>query len=111
MAYDDAVKDADTVVHTATTLRLAADDPQEFIGPASSGTISLFTSALKHGTKVKRAIMSSISTTHDMHAECHRFDNGKDWNNCVVGACKTKGREASGTDKYEASKVLSERAV
>lgn len=37
--------------------------------------------------------------------------NETDWGKIPVENCKEKGRDAAGSDKYEASKILSERAA
>lgn len=85
----------------------------EIIGPAVKGTTSILHSVLKNGFKVKRFVqISSISAVQDLHAVGKAVVyTEKNWGDRVVRICKEKGREASGIDKYEASKVLSERAA
>lgn len=82
------------------------------IVPAVKGTTSLLASALAHGTNVKRIIqLSSISAVHNRHASAQAVYTEKHWNDKSVQLCETEGKGASGGDKYDASKTLSERAA
>lgn len=48
-AYDDAVKGVAGVIHIASPMSIAIEDPQELIRPAVSGTIGLLGSAAHYG--------------------------------------------------------------
>ncbi|THH31430.1 hypothetical protein EUX98_g2752 [Antrodiella citrinella] len=109
-AFDEAVKGVDAIVHSAAAFQVTATDNQEYIRPAVEGTVGLLKSSLKYGTKVKRFVfLSSVSTIHDQYGETRTVYTEKDWNDRVVD--KSNSKDAVGTDHYEASKVLSERAA
>ena len=48
-AYDAVIQDVAGVVHLASPLDAAFDDPQSMIQPAVQGTISLLKSAVNYG--------------------------------------------------------------
>ena len=110
-AYDDAVKGMDTIMHVASPCRLDADDPKEVIDPAVSGTFGVLASTLKHGSSVRRVVVtSSCAAVLTAQPEFRVFDEN-DWNDKAVEAVKAHGREASPVDIYCASKALAERAA
>ncbi|KAJ7820077.1 NAD(P)-binding protein [Mycena olivaceomarginata] len=80
-AFDEAVK--------------GVDEPDELIRPAIHGTVGILQSALKHGTSVKRVVVTSSCAA-------------------VLQAPKEVaelGRAAPAITKYRASKTLAERGV
>ena len=48
-AFDDAVTDVSAVIHTASPVLLAEEDPDSCIKPAVGGTVSILHSVLKYG--------------------------------------------------------------
>ena len=68
-------------------------------------------SALKHGTDVKRIVLtSSLAAVREVHPDPHTYDE-TNWNNQAVTAVETKGSAAGPTMIYPASKTLAERAA
>ncbi|KAJ7596322.1 D-lactaldehyde dehydrogenase [Mycena floridula] len=111
-AFDEAVKGVDAIEHTASPFYMDnVDDPEELIGPAVQGTVGVMKSAMKHGSLVKRIVItSSTASIFEMVPESKVFSE-KDWNNLSVKNVKEQGKEASGADKYCASKTLAEKAA
>jgi len=112
-AFDAAVEGVDAIVHTASPvdLNMHDKDPQEIIGPAVKGTISILQSAVKNGSSVKRVVITS-SCAAVLHAspEPKTFSE-LDWNEQAVKEVEERGINASGLSKYRASKTLAERAA
>ncbi len=110
-AFDDAVKGIDAIAHTASPFHFKADDPAELIGPAVHGTTGILLSALKHGSSVKRIVItSSCASVLTPSPDPHIFSE-EDWNEASIAEVKEKGRDASAPGKYRASKTLAERAA
>ncbi|EGN92982.1 hypothetical protein SERLA73DRAFT_172493 [Serpula lacrymans var. lacrymans S7.3] len=110
-AFDEAVKDIDGILHTASPCHVDADDPNEVIVPAVRGTISIMESALKYGPSVKRIIVtSSCATINKMDSTSVTYTEA-DWAEQTIQAVKEKGRDAGGMIKYRASKTLAEKAA
>ncbi|KAG8876481.1 methylglyoxal reductase (NADPH-dependent) gre2 [Tulasnella sp. 331] len=109
-AFDQAVIGVDAVQHMASPFHFKADDPQELIGPAVSGTIGVLESIKKNAPGVKRVVITSsiASIIHDKSSEI--FDE-TDWNVTSPNEVEQKGKGASAIHKYRASKVLAERAA
>ena len=101
----------DAIEHTASPFHRKADDPNELIRPAIHGTKSVLTSALKYGSAVKRVVItSSCASVIDPLPEPTVFSE-KNWNQSTPRECEEKGRNASQSSKYRASKTLAERAA
>ncbi|KAI9058001.1 NAD-P-binding protein [Trametes sanguinea] len=113
-AFDEHVKDVTAVIHTATPVHLSADHPGEMIVPAVQGTLSILTSALKHGSSVQRVvILSSTAAVFRSNPDPSKtlvLDESS-WNEEEVAQCREKGRDAAALAKYRASKTLAERAA
>jgi len=111
-AFDKAVKDVDAIEHTASPFHLKADDPEELLGPAVTGTVGILESALKYAPLVKRVVItSSTAAVIDPNAKLPNTFSEKDWNIGSGERIKEKGREATQLDKYRASKALAEKAA
>ena len=83
----------------------------ELIVPAVRGTTSIFNSALKHGTDVKRIVLtSSLAAIREADPNPRTYDE-TNWNNAAVTAVETKGSGAGPILIYLASKTLAERAA
>ncbi|KAK7002479.1 D-lactaldehyde dehydrogenase [Favolaschia claudopus] len=110
-AFDDAVKGVDAIEHTASPFHFKAEDPAELLEPAVKGTVGILESARKHGTSVKRVIItSSVAAVLSVPSSPQVFTEA-DWNDQAVKEVEEKGREASNAAKYRASKTLAERAA
>ncbi|KAI0807632.1 NAD(P)-binding protein [Fomes fomentarius] len=111
-AFDDAVKGIDVIAHTASPFHFKADDPAELIGPAVHGTTGILLSVLKHGSSVKRVVItSSCASVQLTQSTDPRIFSEEDWNEACIAEVKEKGRDASAPIKYYASKTLAERAA
>ena len=83
----------------------------DLIIPAVRGTTSILNSALKHGSTVKRVVLtSSIVAVFEWVTVPHVFTESN-WNNAAVEAVKTKGSAADAFTIYSASKTLAEKAA
>lgn len=58
-AFDEAVKDVDGIIHVASPVAFAPEDPSEVIDPAVKGSVGILTSAAKFGKNVKRVVFTS----------------------------------------------------
>lgn len=70
-AYDEAVKDVDGIIHTASPVVFQWEDPSEITGPAINGALGILRSAKKFGSKVKRVVLTSsiVAVAEDPSAE------------------------------------------
>ncbi|GJE89213.1 aldehyde reductase [Phanerochaete sordida] len=114
-AFDDAVKGVDAIEHLASPFHMHADDPQELIGPAVAGTLSVLRSALAHGNAtVRRVVITSSCAavlTEDPDLSKARTYAEGDWNELAIDDCAQNRRGADQASKYHASKALAERAA
>jgi nucleoside-diphosphate-sugar epimerase len=83
----------------------------ELIIPAVKGTTSILNSALKHGSTVKRFVLTSSSVAMLEITTVPRTFTESFWNNASVEAVKTKGSAAGPYSLYMASKTLAEKAA
>jgi len=110
-AFDEAVKGVDAIEHTASPFHFNAVDPQELIGPAVNGTVGILQSALRHGSSVKRVVVTS-SCASVMHFSPHPLVFSEvDWNEQSIKEIEEKGSSAPNDLKYRASKTLAEKAA
>ncbi|PPQ91157.1 hypothetical protein CVT25_003035 [Psilocybe cyanescens] len=127
-AFDEAVKDVDAIVHTASPVSTNSDDPEgdffrlpeestsaesrtAYIRPAVDGTLCILNSVLKFGTKVKRVVMtSSLGALLPIITGPVVLDENS-WGDLIVKLVEEQGKAAPPVTKYWASKTLSERAA
>ncbi|KAJ7354212.1 hypothetical protein DFH08DRAFT_854411 [Mycena albidolilacea] len=110
-AFDEAVKGVDAIEHTASPFHFQVDEPDELIRPAIHGTVGILQSALKHGTLVKRVVVTSSSAAVlQVEPEPKTFSE-LDWNQQAPKEVAELGRAAPAMTKYRASKTLAERAA
>ncbi|KAF8492965.1 D-lactaldehyde dehydrogenase [Russula emetica] len=110
-AFDEAVKGVDVIAHTASPFHYKATNPDDLIIPAVRGTTSILNSALKHGSALKRLVLtSSVAAVRDQTTVPRTF-NESNWNDAAVETVKTKGSEAGPVLIYLASKTLAEKAA
>ncbi|KAK0188281.1 D-lactaldehyde dehydrogenase [Armillaria mellea] len=110
-AFDKAVQDVDGVIHTASPVVLTAVNPEEVIGPAVKGTVSLLTSVAKFGAQVQRVVVTSSCTAVFHFSSEPTVFSEVDWNEQAVSEVEKKGSDASFAAKYCASKTLAEKAA
>ena len=113
-AFDDAVKDVDAVLHTASPFHfnIEGDPKRTLINPAVNGTRNVLSSILKHGSNVKRVVItSSFAAILDSTRQGHIVYTEKDWNISSVENVEKKGKDQEGPDAYRASKTMAERAA
>ncbi|KAG8928105.1 methylglyoxal reductase (NADPH-dependent) gre2 [Tulasnella sp. 419] len=110
-AFDEAVKNVDAIIHTATPVTLTSHDPQAVIGPAITGTVGILESTKKYGSTVKRVEITSSVAAVTAKAEGKRTFTDKDWNDTTVQYVEREGANAFPPAIYGASKVLAERAA
>lgn len=110
-AFDEYVKDVIAIEHTASPFTSQIDDPQEVLAPAVAGTTSILKSAIQHGKNVQRVVVTSSTAAILEIPKEPKVLNETNWNNQAVKETEEKGREADSGSKYQASKVLAERAA
>ncbi|KAF8468039.1 D-lactaldehyde dehydrogenase [Russula ochroleuca] len=110
-AFDEAVKGVDTIAHTASPFHYKSTHPDDLIIPAVRGTTSILNSALKHGSTLKRVILTSSVAAVREHTTVPRVFNESNWNDAAVERLKTKGSGAGPSTIYLASKTLAEKAA
>ncbi|KAJ7598455.1 D-lactaldehyde dehydrogenase [Mycena floridula] len=110
-AFDEAVKGVDAVEHLAALVTDTNDDPQAYIQPAVQGTTGILKSILKHGSSIKRVVITSSCATVAVSGKAPKIFDDSDWNDYSVKIVEEIGRAAPNLEKYRASKVLSERAA
>ncbi|KAG8892731.1 methylglyoxal reductase (NADPH-dependent) gre2, partial [Tulasnella sp. 403] len=111
-AFDEAVRGVDAVIHTASPVTVDAEDPQDLIGPAVSGTTGILQSIKKYAPNVRRVVITSsvASIWNDKGGFGFTLDE-TEWNTTSPEVVTKEGRNASGWHKYRTSKVLAERAA
>ncbi|KAI0696062.1 NAD(P)-binding protein [Cerioporus squamosus] len=110
-AFAEHVKDVNAIAHTASPFHMNAVEPDEIIGPAVAGTLSVLKAAHVHGAVVKRVIvLSSTAALFRATTEPVVLDESA-WNEQALAEVKQKGRDAPAVTKYRASKTLAERAA
>ncbi|KAI0262294.1 D-lactaldehyde dehydrogenase [Gloeopeniophorella convolvens] len=113
-AFDEAVKGVDAIAHTASPFHFNVTEPEaELITPAVKGTTGILNSALRHGSTVKRIVITSSVVavwTVITDSKPHTFSEN-DWNDDAVERVKAHGKDAGAFHIYGASKTLAERAA
>lgn len=112
-AFDEVVKGVVAIEHTASPVSWSAKDPNELIKPAVEGTLGVLQSALRHGTQVKRVVITSSGAAVQEFgvAPERRVYSEADWNRKSIREVETKGEGADQLEKYCASKTLAELAA
>ncbi|TBU27344.1 NAD(P)-binding protein [Dichomitus squalens] len=109
--FAEWVKDVDAIAHTASPFHLNSVEPDEMIVPAVQGTLSVLKAAEAHGQNVKRIVVLSSTAAVQLPGEKPGVFDESAWNEASVAEVKEKGRDASPSAKYCASKTLAERAA
>ncbi|KAH8102192.1 NAD-P-binding protein [Cristinia sonorae] len=108
-AFDEAVKGVDAIQHTASPFHLNGTHPDDLIVPAVEGTRTILRSTLRHGTDVKRFIITSSCSAIEELLPDPQVYTEDDWNTQSVKEVEEKGVNASASHVYRASKTLAER--
>ncbi|KAJ3008136.1 hypothetical protein NUW54_g3272 [Trametes sanguinea] len=109
-AIEAVLHDIQGIVHTATPVTFDLEDPEEYIRPAVEGTLGILRSAAKYPEIKRIVITSSIGAVAESIVEESRIYTDEDFNEVAVEAVKRLGKAASGMQKYNAIKVLAEKA-
>ncbi|KAJ7103957.1 hypothetical protein B0H15DRAFT_766839 [Mycena belliarum] len=110
-AFDEAVKGVDAIEHTASPFHLNEAQPDEFLTPAIKGTVGILESALKHGTSVKRIVVTSSTAAILQVEKDPKTFSELDWNEQAPRELAEHGSAVPTITKYRASKTLAERAA
>lgn len=109
-AFDEAVKGVHGIVHAASDLTFSSN-PDEVIPWVIKAYENLLSSAHRHGSAVRRFVLTSSSSAIGLSnpggKTTQHFDTST-WNDAAVEKMKTA---PDGISVYAASKVLSERAA
>ena len=99
-AFDDAVRDCEYVIHTASPYAIDVADPQrDLVDPAVRGTISVLESCRETDSMRRVVLTSSVAAITD-HADGH-LNTESDWNT----------RSSLTRNPYYYSKTLAEQAA
>ncbi|KXN85659.1 hypothetical protein AN958_10996 [Leucoagaricus sp. SymC.cos] len=115
--YNNHVQDLDAIVHTVSPVHDGSGEPNEIINPSVQGTLSILKSALKNGKHIKRIIYTSSasairrSKVVESSEPLPKVYTEIDWNEDSVALVQELGKNAFVSDKYQASKVFTERAA
>ncbi|KAI9324269.1 hypothetical protein DFJ73DRAFT_917412 [Zopfochytrium polystomum] len=112
-AFDEAVKDVDYVIHTASPFHFKVQDPyKDLVEPAVKGTTGILQSVLLHGTKVRRVVVtsSSLAIFTDKPALPEGLSEA-DWNEGAIQLLEKNGANTPPLVSYMASKTLAEKAA
>jgi nucleoside-diphosphate-sugar epimerase len=130
-AFDKAVKGVDAIAHTASPFHYNSTNPDgmsncfwmpillvvddqtysDLIVPAVQGTTAILNSALKHGSTLKRVVLTSSAVAALEVTTVPRVFTESSWNEAALEAVKTKGSAAGPFVIYCASKTLAEKAA
>ncbi|KAG2007029.1 D-lactaldehyde dehydrogenase [Coprinopsis cinerea AmutBmut pab1-1] len=111
-AFDELIKGMDAIQHIASPGPANTDDLYEIVNPAVDGTLNLLNTALKHGSGLKRIVITSgAGAIIDTTSTEPRTFTEDDWNDGSVRDIEEKGNDVPVYEKYRASKVLAERAA
>ncbi|KAJ4485402.1 D-lactaldehyde dehydrogenase [Lentinula aciculospora] len=108
-AFDDAVKNVDGVVHTASPVHLGGGEPNEMIEPAVNGTLGILKSALKFGNNMKRIVITSSCAAVKESGLIKSGIDETNWNEASILECEQKGKNANPLAMYSASKTIAEK--
>ncbi|KZT55430.1 D-lactaldehyde dehydrogenase [Calocera cornea HHB12733] len=111
-AFDKSVVGVDAVLHTASPVTFTGTydgEPQAVVVPAIEATKTLLESVLKHGTSVKRVIVtSSVVALMQPHGNSYTYTD-KDWNEYAIDEVTKNKEGAPAYLFYFAAKALAEK--
>ncbi|KAI9673130.1 MAG: methylglyoxal reductase (NADPH-dependent) gre2 [Caeruleum heppii] len=110
-AFDEAVKNVDGIIHTASPFQTSVEDNErDLLNPAIKGTTEILNAIHESNPKVKRVVItSSFAAILDMSkgARPEHTYTEEDWNPITYDTAKG----ADGVIAYTASKTLAEKAA
>jgi nucleoside-diphosphate-sugar epimerase len=111
-AFNEAVKGASGVIHTASPFVFAVENNErDLIQPAIFGTLNVLEAVAKHNASIRRVVVtSSFASIVDLEQGLrpgYRYTE-EDWNPSTYESAKT---EVNGSIAYCASKALAERSA
>ncbi|KAI0653474.1 NAD(P)-binding protein [Cubamyces menziesii] len=109
-AFDEAIAGAQGVIHMASPVTHWAEELDLYMVPAVNGTTSLLKSAQSSGTVKRVVITGSTAAMASTFAPARTYTE-VDWNDSAVETVEREGKAAPGAIKYDASKMLAERAA
>ncbi|KAI0314138.1 D-lactaldehyde dehydrogenase [Amylostereum chailletii] len=110
-AFDEAVKGVDLVEHTASPFHFNVKEPEDLIVPAVRGTTGILESVKKHGSSVKRVVITSSCASVLKPSSTPAVWDETSWNEPAIEEVKEKGAPAPAPSIYRASKTLAEKAA
>lgn len=110
-AFDEAVKGVDLIEHTASPFHFNFKEPNDLIIPATKGTLGMLESAKKHGSSVKRIVVTSSCASVLKPSATPAVWEETSWNEPAIEEVKEKGANALPISIYRASKTLAEKAA
>ncbi|KXN81603.1 hypothetical protein AN958_04397 [Leucoagaricus sp. SymC.cos] len=105
-ALDEMVKGVDAVVYTASPCSTDIGNPQDFIRPATKGTLGILRSVLRYHIVLTSPCYVVITST-----TTPRTFSEQDWNMASIQNVEKNEANAPVMVKYGASKTLAERAA
>ncbi|KAJ3214204.1 methylglyoxal reductase (NADPH-dependent) gre2 [Dinochytrium kinnereticum] len=112
-AFDEAVKGADYVIHTASPFHYNVTDVyKDLIDPAVKGTTGILHSIVKYAPTVKRVVItSSMAAIRSANPVNPAGLSEEDWNELSLAELKRLGNALSPMMAYPASKTLAEKSA
>ncbi|KAJ3207454.1 methylglyoxal reductase (NADPH-dependent) gre2 [Entophlyctis luteolus] len=112
-AFNDAVVGVDYVLHTASPFHFhAADATRDLVNPAVEGTLSILNAVAKHGSSVKRVVItSSVAAIRNPTQVVPGSLSEADWNTYGMAEYQRLGSATPSGIAYPASKALAEKAA
>ncbi|KZV94797.1 NAD(P)-binding protein [Exidia glandulosa HHB12029] len=114
-AFDEAVKNVDAVVHTASPCAPEANSTcfVDLNRPAIDGTIGVLKSVQNHSTRVKRVVVTGSAVAFALPRNLLSIEaiENDTFNDYVVDLVDKKGTNAPFAMQYAAAKTRSEKAV
>ncbi|KAF8499466.1 D-lactaldehyde dehydrogenase [Gautieria morchelliformis] len=105
-AFDEALEGIHAVQHIASPL---TGNPDELVGAAVNGTMSMLRSVARRGNDVQRVVVTSSAATLMEPKPYPCVYTEADWN--LIAPKALESSDATPLQKYNASKTLAERAA
>ncbi|VDC04351.1 unnamed protein product [Peniophora sp. CBMAI 1063] len=110
-AFDDVVKDVQLIEHVACPVHTNFKLPNELIDPAVLGTTGILQSALRHGSLVRRVVITSSTAAVIRPVSEHTVFNEACYNDAAIAEVEAKGADSPQMSVYCAAKTLAEKAA
>ncbi|KAK3060941.1 hypothetical protein LTS18_007361 [Coniosporium uncinatum] len=111
-AFDEAIKGAAGVVHTASYMDFQTQDPEAVIPPTVESITRCLEAAASEGSSVKAFVLTSSSWASKVaEPNVEDFVDENSWNDRAVKRAYGPAEQRGPTDIYSASKAEAERAA